>query len=106
MGRQTKPNQPPLLRFSAALTTREQLLSVAVAADSADPINATGVAALAGVPVDVASRELRVLEKTGFLRTIESDRSTRDFEIADEAAWIALQQLCERGKLGKLVSSW
>lgn len=106
MGRQTDPSEPPLLRFSAALTGREQLLPIAEAVDSADPINATTVAQMAGVAVDAASRELRVLEKIGFLRSIKSERSTKDFEVVDGIAWSALRKLCDRGKHGKVVSQW
>lgn len=106
MGRRTDPDEPPLVRFSAALTGREQSLVVAMAISEEGPINATAVADTAGVPVDAASRELRVLEKAGFLKTIKTERATTDFEIVDKTAWVALGTLCERATEGRLVSRW
>jgi hypothetical protein len=106
MGRRTNPADPPLVRVSAALTARENLLPIAAAAAKADqPVNATSAAAIAEVPVDVASRELRWLERMGFLRTIETDRANVDFEVVDQAAWSAMQELCSRAEQGALEPS-
>lgn len=103
MGRRTDPEDPPLVRVSAALTARENLLPVAFAADRADrPVNATTVAAIAEIQVDRASRELRVLEGMGFLRTVKTDRANVDFEVVDDVAWSALQMLCARAEQGAL----
>lgn len=103
MGRRTDPEASPLVRVSAALTGRENLLPIAAAAAKAkQPVNATSVAAIAGVQVDLASRELRMLERAGLLRTVESERANVDFEVADAAAWSALQQLCARAEKGAI----
>lgn len=103
MGRRTDPADPPLVRVSAALTGRENLLPVAAAAGKAEhPVNATTVASVAGTPVDRASRELRVLERMGFLRTIETERANVDFEVVDATAWSALQELCDRAERGAI----
>jgi hypothetical protein len=95
-----------LVRVSAALTARENLLPIAAAAAKAEhPVNATAVAAIAEVQVDLASRELRVLERMGFLRTVETERAHVDFEVVDAAAWSALQQLCTCAEQGAIVPS-
>jgi hypothetical protein len=104
LGRRTDPGAARLVRVSAALTARENLLPIAAAAAKvAQPVNATSVAAVAKVQVDLASRELRILEWMGFLRTIETERANVDFEVADAAAWSALQQLCARAEQGGIV---
>jgi Fe2+ or Zn2+ uptake regulation protein len=103
MGRRTDPSQPPLVRFSAALTGREQLLPVIGAIDPAKPINATAVAAKLDGDVAAAYRELDLLRAIGLLRETASDRATTDFEITDREAWDSLEALCRRGRLGKVV---
>jgi predicted transcriptional regulator len=102
MGRRTEPSQPPLVRFSAALTGRGQLLPVIAAIDPEAAINATAVAASLDRGIDAVYRELDRLESIGLLRRVESERATTDFVITDADAWRALSELCERGRLGKV----
>lgn len=102
MGRRTDPSLPPLVRFSAALTSREQLLPVVAAIDPRGPINATAVAAVLERSVDGVYRELDQLEAIGLLRRVASERATTDYAITDRRAWQALTDLCQRSNLGKV----
>jgi hypothetical protein len=91
------------VRASAALTGRENLLPIAAAAAKAGRfVNATAVAGIAGLPVDRASKELRELERIGFLRPVETDSANVDFEVVDAAAWSALQKLCGCAEKGAI----
>jgi predicted transcriptional regulator len=96
MGRRTHPSTDPLVRFSAALTSREHLLSVVLQIDPGGDINATGLAArLPDLGVPAISQELRTIEQTGLLRERDSKSRYCEFEVTDLSTWRALRSLAQ-----------
>jgi hypothetical protein len=103
MGRRTHPSTDPLIRFSAALTSREHLLSVVLQIEPGGVINATALAAgLPGLGVPAISQELRTIEQTGLLRERDSASRYCDFEVTDAGSWQALRSLAEAAQSKKV----
>jgi predicted transcriptional regulator len=103
MGRRTHSDTDPLIRFSAALTSREHLLSVVLQIEPGDEINATALAArLPELGVPAISQELRTIEQTGLLRERDSAGRYRQFEVTDAGAWKALRSLAKAAQNEKV----
>lgn len=82
------------MRFSAALSGRQDLLAVVRAIDPQGPLHATALSGvLAEVGLPAISKELRFLESTGLLREKPSAGRCKEFEIVDGDAWAALVAL-------------
>jgi DNA-binding HxlR family transcriptional regulator len=103
MARRTNRNKPTLIRFSAALTGRERLLSVVLAIDSNGLFNATALQPkIPEIGVDKISKELRQLEEMGLVEEVESDSAAVDFRIANKKAWQALRVLADCANEGRI----
>lgn len=104
MARRTPPGAAPLVRFSAALTSRQGLLAVVRAIRPQQAINATALAQeLEDLDLVGISQELRFLESTGLLREKPGTGRCKEFEIVDREAWRGLNTLAKAAAEGRVV---